>query len=131
MVNEGSSSDGRPLVDEDEDIWRGINPEYVKWEPDGTCRLSSGAFISRPRNLSVLIASKTTPQECMARNRKWVGLVAVPTAFVMSLGHEVLQAPRDDNPAHAEILVPLSKGKANQIAQEARWIVHPPEPKSS
>jgi hypothetical protein len=128
MANQGSSSDGRPLVDENEELWIGVILKWVKWAPDGTCTPSTGLFQSSTRDISVFIASRTTPEHCMEMNRRWVGLVAISAALIMDLGHQVVEDPLPGNPAHAEILGKISKSHRRRIVSGANWIVRPERP---
>ncbi|MBN1918454.1 MAG: hypothetical protein JW889_11125 [Verrucomicrobia bacterium] len=126
MAKEGLSVESRPPVREDEELWVGVLPQFVKSNPDGTHRPSSATFKSRTRHISVFLASKTTPQECMSRNPTWVGLAAIHVALPRELGYEVVEDPLPGNPAHAEILGPITKkAHAKRMAREAKWIVEP------
>jgi len=128
MANQEFSSDGRPLVDENEELWIGVIPQWVEWLPDGTCEPSTGLFYSSTRDISVFIASKTTPDDCMRMGPRWVGLVAIPAALVINLGHKVVKDPRPGNPAHAEIRGKISRGRRRQMKSAAKWIVQPERP---
>jgi hypothetical protein len=131
MVDEESSPECRPSVREDEELWIGVVPQHVKWDSDGSCRPNSATFLSKTRDISVFLASRTTPERCMRLNRSWAGLAAVPAALVIGLGHPVVEDPQPGNPAHAEILGRITKSHRKELARAARWVMIPKGPGES
>ncbi len=127
MVDPGAGDAGKPLVSEEEELWRGILPNHVKKNEDGTIRLNSGTFRSSNPDISVFVASKTTVDACMGMNERWVGLVSIPAALPIGLDYRVVMDPRPGNPAHALIVGRITNGHSKVMAKSARWVVEPPD----
>jgi hypothetical protein len=111
------------LVDGSESLWRGIHKLQIKTNPDGTYCPSSGAF--RSKDLSVDIASKTTPEKSINNFDALSGFLAeVP----IKLGYQVIEDPVEDNDAHALIKGNITKTHAKKIANSSEWIIEPKPP---
>lgn len=108
------------FVDESEVLWRGIHLLQIKKESDGTCRPSSAAF--KTTNLSVDIASKTTPEKSI---RNFVALSGFLAAVPIELGYPVVEDPVEGNDAHALVKGKITKGHARRIANASEWVVEP------
>lgn len=113
-------------VDENEDLWRRIHSNQIVPDGKGGLRPMSGAF--KGRDISVDLASKTTPQKSI---RDSLGLTEFKATIPINLGHRVVEDPIvddpiiPDNPAHALILGVIDKKKARIIIDNSHWIINP------
>lgn len=109
------------IVDENESLWRRIHYSWIKLCDDGTYCPSSAAFRGK-KDISVDIASKTTPEKSI---RNSAALVAFLAAIPKKLGHEVIEAPVPDNPAHALIIGKITRAEARKIVNASEWVIKP------
>ena len=108
------------LVDDKESLWRRIHFSWIKRCDDGTCCPSSAAF--KGKNISVDVASKTNPQKSIRNSAALAGFLA---AVPKGLGHQVVEAPVPDNPAHALIMGKVTRMEARKIVNASAWVVGP------
>jgi len=108
-------------VSENEDLWRRIHSNQIVPDGKGGLRPMSGAFTGQ--NISVDLASKTTPQKSIKNSS---GLKGFKAMIPINLGHRVVEDPIiPDNPAHALILGVINKKKARRIIENSQWIINP------
>lgn len=108
------------FVDDKESLWRRIHSSWIKRYDDGTCCPSSAAF--KGKDISVDVASKTNPQKSIRNSAALAGFLAeVPK----KLGHQVVEAPVPDNPAHALIMGKVTRTEARAIVNASEWVVGP------
>ena len=110
------------LVNDSESLWRRIHVSWVKKNPQNMYCPSSAAF--KGTDISVDIASKTTPQKSIRNSTALAGFLA---AVPKKLGHQVIEAPIPDNAAHALIKGKITKAEAHQIATSCNWVIEPPQ----
>ena len=108
------------IVDENESLWRRIHYSWIKRFDDGNYYPSSAAF--KGKDISVDIASKTTLKKSI---RNSAALVAFLAAIPKKLGHEVIEAPVPDNPAHALIMGKIKRAEAHTIFNASEWVLKP------
>jgi hypothetical protein len=129
-------------VDPSEYLYRGIAsspPEasLIKHDKEkGTFRPTSLAFKDSRGELSVDVASKTTPEDLLRRLPQSIGIVSFQAAIPISFDYKVVEAPvfnvpgKPDNPAHALVLSsgePMSKTARREIAKLCSWVIPPNE----
>lgn len=131
----------RVAVDDNELLYRGIVVEENTGFPSQIVfdnnlqkyRLTSAAFLDQ--EISVDIASKTTPQESLNRLLKSSALACLQAKQPKELGCEVIADPIDNekekNPAHALICTKTTTTKsqrkkiARKLAKCCQWTIPP------
>ena len=117
-------------VDDDEALFRRVVQAWIQEKEDGTLKLSSASYYQRTGDISVDIASKTTPEKSIKGASALVELLAkVPK----DLGHPVVEAPIEEdfesgieaNPAHALITGKMNKTRAKRLAVASSWVILP------
>lgn len=123
--------DDKEKICDNDSLWRRIvnMPQWVSRNEDGSCRLSSVAFIDRrTQEVSVHLARLTTLEKTLA-DRPDDGLVEIYARVPRSLGLIVASDPTDNDPSHSLICAPsggkTSKSQARQMAAEATWLLKP------
>jgi hypothetical protein len=123
-------------VQPNEYLYRGIAcspPEasLVKYDKGrGTFRPTSLAFKDGRGELSVDIASKTTPIETIQRLPQSIGLVEFQASIPIKFDYQVVEDPIANNSAHGLILSgsgPMSKTACREIAKQCSWVIPPNE----
>ena len=122
-------------VSPDEYLYLGIitNPFQFKLDPKlGKYRVTSVAFKGYPKyQLSVDIASKTSPQDCRKRLPKSSAIVRFPAKVPIQSGARVVEDPTPTNPAHALVLFSHVKGESGKraimrnMARSCVWAIPP------
>jgi hypothetical protein len=126
-------------VDPSEFLYRSIitcgASRQIKYdEVKGIWRPSSYAFSDARGELSVDIASKTTPEESLRRRPKSGALATFQAEIPISLKYPVEEDPikndpdKPDNPAHALVLSgnkPMTHSHRRIIAQQCSWAIPP------
>lgn len=128
-------------VDPSEYLYRGIGSNVPGGElyklvdkEKGIYRPTSLAFRDKRGELSVDIASKTTPEESFLRRPQNRGLVSFQASIPISFNYRVIEDPIvnnpgiSDNPAHGLVLSggePMSKKICREIAQKCTWEISP------
>jgi len=108
------------FVDDNEFLWRRIHSSWIKQYDDGQYVPSSAAF--KGKDISVDIASKTTPEKSIRDSAALAGFLA---AVPKKLGHQVVEAPVPDNPAHALIMGKITRSEAHMIVNSSEWVIKP------
>jgi len=121
-MSENSLYESYPNVDEKEDLWRGIHESFVRKDANGKIRPSSAAFKDGRRELSVDIASKTTPKKSIAGR---AALVSFAASIPKQYGHSIKHVPSEDNPAHALVLGKMGNPCIRKIISTFRWVIKP------
>ena len=115
-----------PSIPDGESLYRSLHPNDIK---DG--RISSAAFRSRPDpNISVDRSSLCSPAQTLSRHPKHIGVVQLTAQQARSYAEGVASDPREDNPAHALILLEgYGSGKlktaARELAKCCYWVIPP------
>lgn len=116
----------RVIVDDEELLHRGIIVEqWIIFDNNlQRYRLTSAAF--KDSEISVDIASKTTPQESLDRLPKHKALASLVSRDPKELECDVVTDPKVGNPAHALILIKSGKGRvARLLAKKCNWSIPP------
>lgn len=92
-------------------LWRRIHPSQIDWNANPP-RVSSGAF-NTTDGLSVSIASETTI-EALTRIYPHDSVVEFEAGFARSLGCIIQRDETPDDPAHALVWGPRSRGRLTQ-----------------
>lgn len=120
-MSEAPCFDHRPDVHEQEDLWRRVHSSQIVPNKKGGCRPMSGAF--RDRELSVDIASKTTPEKSIAGS---ASLASFSAGIPKRQGYRVVEDPIiPTNPAHALVLGPINQTHRREIASKCVWVIPP------
>ena len=118
-----------PQVADEESLWRRIynNPKVNQYVPNGRggYRVSSAAFHDTMNQLSVDIASKTTPEKCIEGPPKGDALASLKAKIPKRLGYSVVEDPIPNNPAHALILGKIRRPDKRKLAASCTWIIPP------
>jgi len=118
-------------VDDDEELFRRLTVRnQLAKNSDGTYRPSSAVYRSTLGDISVDIASKTTPEKSI---KGALALVELLAKVPKDLGHLVVEAPieedlecgREANPAHALITGKMNKTHAKKLAVASSWVILP------
>lgn len=100
-----------------ERLWRRVHPIQITFDNDlGEPRVSSGVF-STGDGLSVSMASETTI-EALMRNYPEHSVVEFEAGVARSQGCIVVRDPTPDDPAHALVWGPKSRGRLNKTQME-------------
>jgi hypothetical protein len=117
------SSITRQDVADDEDLFRRVTvSNWIIPESDGSTRPSSALYKSTSPDISVDIASRTTPQTSI---QDALALACISATEPKKLGYPVVEAPLPDNPAHALIKGKITRSHARQLAQKSTWAIPP------
>ena len=98
-------------IGNNERLWRRVHPFQIDWTANPP-RVSSGAF-NTSEGLSVSIALETTI-ESLTRNYPEDSVVEFDVGFTRSLGCIIERDPTQDDPAHALVWGPKSRGRLNK-----------------
>lgn len=119
-----------PTISNEERLWRRVPLEWIKIDPNtGNPIISSAAF--RPSDeMSVNIASQTTPEEVL-KNDPRHSLAEFNAGYAREIGCIVVRDPLPDDRSHALVCGKnpngrLTKSQAKKIATQARLIVYRP-----
>jgi hypothetical protein len=123
MSGTNVSYSDQQLVDDSESLWRRIHFSWIKKKTNRIYSPSSAAF--KGIDISVDIASKTTPQKSIRDSAALAGFLA---SVPKRLGHQVVEAPLPDNLAHALIKGKITRAKARKIADSSKCIIEPKPP---
>ncbi len=121
-----------PSIADDEQLWRRIAnvPSMIKWNHDGTFRLTSAAFKDGIDGEVSVHLAKLTTQEKVLFGKPDVGLVKINAGFPRSLGHKIVYDPIEDDISHALICPPQGVSNksrerdARTMAGKAQWLVY-------
>lgn len=128
-MDDNSPQDIQQVAD-DEILFRRVISAWIKKKEDGTTGLSSASYYQRSGEISVDIASKTTPEKSIMGAIALAGFVAkVPK----DLGNPVVEKPIEEdlehgieaNPAHALITGKINKTRAKKLAGASSWVIQP------
>lgn len=104
-------------IGNNEHLWRRVHPIQITFDNDtGEPRVSSGVF-STGDGLSVSIASETTI-EALLRNYPKHSVVEFEAGVARSQGCIIVRDPTPDDPAHALVWGPKSRGRLNKTQME-------------
>ncbi|MCF7954682.1 MAG: hypothetical protein K9M75_02660 [Phycisphaerae bacterium] len=127
-MDDNSPKDIQQVAD-DEMLYRRLTvPNQFVENGDGSYRPSSALYKSTLGDISVDIASKTTPAKSIKKALALVGLLAkVPK----DLGYPVVEDPVEEdlengiegNPAHALIKGEIKGARARKLAGESSWVI--------
>ena len=125
--------ESRRPVDPEENLYRGIiSADWVIYDNNlKRHRLTSRAFkgtFPAKNELSVDIASKTSPQQSLDRLPKSDGLVRFSAKLPRKKGLEVVEDPIPQNHAHALVISKssnISKGVRRLMAENCVWVIPP------
>ena len=111
-------------INDEEDLYRRLTVEnWIIPMPNGSIRPSSAVYISRFDDISVDIASKTTPIESI---RNALALIGISAREPKELGYPVVEDPiLPENPAHALIKGRIRKSHARKLARASFWVIEP------
>ena len=122
-MDKNNSPQNTQPVDDDEDLFRRLTvPNQIKHNQDGSLSTSSAVYRSRFDDISVDIASKTTPEESIKNAFALIGILAKEPK---GLGYPVVEDPFEGNPAHALIKGKITKSHAKKLAKASSWIIEP------
>jgi hypothetical protein len=122
-MNSNNSYDKIQQVDDNEELYRRvIVKNQIVTNSDGSLRPSSALYSSSSGDISVDIASKTTPQKS---KKDAIALAGVLAQTPKSLGYPVVEDPLPENPAHALIKGKITKGHAREIVRQSFWVIKP------
>jgi hypothetical protein len=119
------------LVADDEDLFRRLTvPSWIQRNDDGILRPSSAVYITRHDDVSVDIASKTTPEKSI---KGAFGLLSLSAKIPKDLGYPVVEDPieedkercLEENLAHALIKGKITKSHAKKMALASSWPIEP------
>jgi hypothetical protein len=112
-----------PSIEDDEQLFRRILPQWIHREVDGSCRPQSLAFVDRKSyELSVHRARLTSPNAVLAAHPS-NSLVAFRAGMARELGYKVVSDPQDTDPSHV-LICPTPEGRnAKTIARSCTWVV--------
>lgn len=110
-------------VEDDEVLFRRLTVKHwIQEKDDGTFRPSSAVYRSTSSDISVDIASKTTPKKSIKGAFALIELIAkIPKKF----GYPVVEKPIEENPAHALIKGKITKSHAKKLAVASSWAILP------
>ncbi len=118
-------------VADDEILFRRLTVrDWIQKKDDGTFRPSSAVYRSRFDDISVDIASKTTPEKSIKGAFALIELIAkIPKNF----GYPVVEDPLEEdlvlgieeNIAHALIKGKITKSHAKKLAVASSWVILP------
>lgn len=100
-----------PSINNSERLWRRVHPSQIDWTLNPP-RVRKAAFNTRD-GLSVSIASETTI-EILTRDYPQHSVVEFEAGFARSLGCTIERDPTPEDPAHALVFGPKSRGQLNQ-----------------
>lgn len=104
-------------IGNNERLWRRVHPKQIDFDTEtGEPRVSSGVF-STGDGLSVSIASETTI-ETLLRNYPEHSVVEFEAGVARSVGCIVVRDPTLDDPAHALVWGPKSRGRLNPTQRD-------------
>lgn len=120
-MDETTTSAGQ--VSDDEDLFRRLTVRnWIIPKADGSVRPSSAVYKSRSGDISVDIASRTTPQRSIQDAFALIGLSAREPK---KLGYPVVEDPLPDNPAHGLIKGRITDSHARQLVRSSFWVIEP------
>lgn len=118
-------------VADEEVLFRRLTVQsWIQKREDGTFRPSSAVYRSTSDNISVDIASKTTPENSIKGAFALIELVAeIPKSFGYSVVEkpieEDLERNIEENLAHALIEGKITKSHAKKLAMASSWAIPP------
>jgi len=121
-----------PSIADYELLWRRIPnvPSMIKWNHDGTFRLTSAAFKDGNNGEVSVHLAKLTTQERALTSKPDNGLVEIEAGFPRSLGHKIVYDPTEDDISHTLICPPQGVSNksrerdAREMAGKVRWLVY-------
>ena len=117
------SRDDDKTIPDSEGLWRRIHPtQVIRDRTTGAWRPSSAAFKDQRGELSVDLASLTTPERALAETPQH-SLAEVKAAVFRVKGYIVVKDPLPTNIAHALVYGKLTGAHLREIAGIATWIV--------
>jgi len=106
-----------PSISENERLWRRVHPVQIDLDPQTRQPdVSSGAFSTR-EEVSVAIASQTT-LAAFILNYPEHSVIEFTAGAARAAGCTVVRDPLPDDPAHALVCGPRSRGQLNKTQQE-------------
>lgn len=116
-----------PTVNDDERLWRRVHPNQIIWDEDIKNYRPSSAVFRPSGEMSVDIASLTTP-EAVLSDYPQHSLVEFTAGVARKEGCIVVRDPLPDNPSHALVRGKnpeghLTKSQAKNIQQNSKWII--------
>ena len=106
-----------PSIGDEERLWRRVHPKQIDLSSEtGEPEVSSGAFSTR-EELSIAISSQTT-LETFVFNYPEHSVVEFTAGAARVLGCSVVRDPLPNDPAHALLCGPRSRGRLTQSQKE-------------
>lgn len=106
-----------PSIAHDELLWHRVHPTHIDLDPQTKEPDVSSATFSTRQEVSVTIASESTLTEFL-RGYPDHSVIAFTAGAARALGCTVVRDPEPDNPAHALVCGPRSRGRLNKSQQE-------------
>lgn len=110
-----------PCIPDDAFLYRRIIRQWFVQNGDGTERISSAAFKDGRGELSVNVASLTTPRRVL-QGRPKDRLAQLQAKIPRSLFLNVMMDAKPDDPSHAVICPKASDAKARRMAADATLV---------
>jgi hypothetical protein len=110
-----------PCIPDDAFLYRRIIPKWFVANEDGTKRISSAAFKDGNGELSVNVASLTTPRRVL-QGRPDDRLAQLQARIPRSLKLNVMMDVKPGDPSHAVICPEASKSQARRMAAGATLV---------
>ena len=131
-MEDNSTQDIQQVAD-DEELFRRLTVQnQLAKKTDGTYRPSSAVYRSTLGDISVDIASKTTPEESI---KDAIALIGIFAKEPKELGYPVVEDPIEENldsgieenQAHALIKVEgtMTQSHARRLAKVSSWVIPP------
>lgn len=118
-----NSPDSIPHVRDEEELFRRVTVKnQIVANQDGSIRLSSAIYRSTSSDISVDIASKTTPERSI---NDALALSSILARIPKGLGYPVVEDALPENPAHALIKGRITKSHARELAGKSSWAIEP------
>lgn len=105
-----------PTIGKSERLWRRIHPFQINWNANPPI-VSTGAF-NTSDGLSVSIASETT-LEALTQSHPEDSVVEFEAGFARSLGCLIFRDPTEEDPAHALVWGPKSRGRLSKTQMDS------------
>ncbi len=121
---DNSTQDIQQVAD-DERLFRRLTVQnQLAKNTDGSYRPSSAVYRSTLGDISVDIASKTTPEESI---KGAIALIGIFAKEPKELGYPVIEEPIEENQAHALIKVGgrMCQSHARKLVRVSSWVIQP------
>ncbi len=123
-MDDNSTQDIQQVAD-DEELFRRLTVwNQLAKKPDGSYRPSTAVYRSTLGDISVDIASKTTPEESI---KGAIALIGIFAKEPKELGYPVIEEPIEENQAHALIKVGgrMRQSHARKLVGVSSWVIQP------